>query len=488
MLVRPTRSLAILLGVVAFLFIATLLEGSLKSYSRNKLSIITAPTHEASRPPPRIVAFWEKWATVFDKARPTIRPIQSSGEASVDGSDKVEGDRKPSAFTVGLKEKDVESLRRSHSKLVNYPGFNTTNKESVRMFHGTGVVIVAGGEYFAPALVSIRMLRKTNTTLPIQVFVQSKSEYEREICEEVLPDLNAECFVIEDFLRKDNPFKVTHYQLKVLAVIFSTFETVFLLDSDCMAMRDPNELLKSEPFISTGFLSWSDYWLATEDPVFYQIAGLSSFPTGLPALSSESGQLAISKKKHLTSLLLAAYYNIFGPNFYYPIFSQGAPGEGDKETFLAGAVVLGNPYYRIKEHVGTIGFFDPTSEFHGTAMIQYHAGDEYASQNETEHKKPRPFFIHANTPKLNVGDLLDQGWLVMPGTDDRLRMWGSTTMFDFDVEKVVWNEMWHLACELEHVLKEFKKRQDLCRRAEEHYKELFDPNATSLRATSNPPK
>ena len=411
--------------------------------------------------------------------------------ADLAGSDEANGERKPFPKSIGLPADAVGSLAQSHLKLITHTDFDLANERAPDLFEGTGIVTVAGGPYMAPAILSIRMLRKTNTTLPVQVFLRSQ-EYEPEICEQVLPALNAECFVIEDHLRKTNPFQVTGYQLKVLAILFSSFQKILFLDSDCFPLRDPTELFTTEPFKSKGFLSWPDYWIAAEDPVFYQIAGLAKFPTGVPARASETGQMMVDKSKHLSSLLLAAYYNIFGPELYYPIMSQGAMGEGDKETFLAAAVVLGKPFYRIKEHVGTIGYMDPNGEFHGGAMVQYHAADEWLSQhgNTTEKsqadekKKPRPFSLHANYPKMNVAHLLHENQIFLDGTEQRIRLWGDknsiVNIFGYDIEMVVWDEMRHMACELDTVLEDFKGEWKLCESANEHYRELFDNGAVDV--------
>ena len=408
----------------------------------------------------------------------------------MEGGEAANGDRKPFQKHLGLPGHFVKSLAQSHLKLITHTAFDQANERSSEIFKGTGIVTVAGGPYFGPALLSIRMLRKTNTTLPVQVFLPSQADYEPEICEGVLPALNAECFVIEDHLHKSNPFPVNNYLLKVLAILLSPFEKVLFLDSDCFPLRDPMEIFASEPFNSTGFISWPDYWIATEDPVFYQIAGLAKFPKGVPARASETGQLMVDKTKHLSSLLLAAYYNIFGPEVYYPIISQGAIGGGDKETFLAGAVVLGKPFYRTKEHVGTVGYIDPNSEFHGGAMIQYHPADEWIlqhgnhTQKEKAYKKPRPFFLHANVPKMHVARLLDDKNIFLEGTEQRIRLWGDKNsmiaMFGVDLEKVVWDEMRHLACELDSVLEDFKGRFKICARANEHYRKVFDGKAVDV--------
>ena len=54
------------------------------------------------------------------------------------------------------------------------------------------------------------MLRKTNPTLPVLVILQNNAENENRMCQEVLPQLNAECFVIQGHLRKSSPVKVEH--------------------------------------------------------------------------------------------------------------------------------------------------------------------------------------------------------------------------------------------------------------------------------------
>lgn len=483
MFARPTRILTIILAASGLFITTTFLHRLLNGSHR--LSIFTISPSEANPPTPQILAFWETWAKVIDTARPKIPAIELKEVAQPAGIEpENERERKPFNFAIGISDKDIESLRQSHEKLVGHANFSRINDQATRLFSGTGIVTVAGGFYFAPAILSIRMLRKTNSTLPVQVFLRNKSEYEKKICQEVLPALNAECFVIQDHLRKDNPVQVEHYQLKVLAILFSSFESVLYLDSDCMTLLDPAELFLSEPFLSTGLVSWPDYWIATEDPVFYKIAGLPSFPKGLPARSSEAGQLLISKQTHLTTLLLAAYYNIYGPGIYYPILSQGAAGEGDKETFLAAAVVLENPDYRVRHRLGTVGYHEADRKFHGTAMVQYHPGDDYAPRDPTSLKQTRPLFLHANSPKMNIAHLLADDRVFYQGTEDRLRLWGPkesmSKMVGYDIEEIVWGEIVDMACQLDNTLKDFRGAWQICERAQRHYRKTFQPHATAL--------
>lgn len=65
----------------------------------------------------------------------------------------------------------------------------TTGESSAPTLHipGTkGIVSTAGGTY--PILViSLRMLRRTGSTLPIEIFLADEDEYEEYICDVVLP-------------------------------------------------------------------------------------------------------------------------------------------------------------------------------------------------------------------------------------------------------------------------------------------------------------
>ena len=427
-----------------------------------------------------IVHFWAEWARIFDEAKPIVKPIEIVWNASIKNSKNATGERKPTPQSIGLSKEDVESLRRSHAQVVDHPAFKSLGGISGSLYNGTGIVTVAGGALLGPAILSIRMLRRVNSTLPVHVFLQSH-EFEREICEEMLPSLNAECYIIEDFLREDTPLKVKTYQLKPLAMLFTSFESVIWMDADCIPLRDPAELLASEPFQSTGLVTWPDYWIATEDRIFYTIAGLDSYPKGLPAKSTESGQLLIDKKRHLSTLLLAVYYNLYGPSYYYQILGQGAPGEGDKETFLAAAVALGQPQYRVKHDLTALGFREEkTRRFHGKGMVQYHPSDDYAQQDA------RAFFLHANTPKMNAGHLLyEEDELCMPETRKRIRIWGTEQstvgMFGFDVERVVWQELVSMACELQSILSVWSSKKRLCQKAKSHFEAVFQGDNHSQR-------
>ena len=80
---------------------------------------------------------------------------------------------------------------------------------------------------------------------------------------------------------------------------------------------------------------------------------------------------------------------------------------------------------------------------------------------------------------MNAGHLADEGD-VFAVDQKRLRLWGSKEdqeqRFGCDLEMVVWKLLVETGCELELVLREWKGRDRLCGRLEEHWKEVFGSN------------
>jgi len=430
-----------------------------------------------------IKSFWSHWSQVFHDDGPLTGRIRlgSNAELASISTDDY-GPREASMNQVLNSKSEIESLRSSHAAVLK-----TLQLEDVKedIFNGTGVVFVGGGEYYGPAIIGLLMLRRTGSTLPVEIFVADQSEYEPSLCEDYLPRYGARCLILSRFLQEGNTsqsFEVTHYQLKSLAMLFSSFAEVLYLDSDSIPLVDPStDLFSTEPYKSSGLVVWPDFWISTESPLFYTIAGLPKFPSNLPKSSSEAGQLLINKRTHLKTLLLAIYYNIYGPNYYYPLLSQGVLGQGDKETFMAAALVSGQSYHRVKTKVKSIGR-NNGQEYKGSGMIQHHPYDDLlqseaqASGNGSEEIVVRPAFLHANTPKMNAGHLVDEGDLFSV-KHKRLRLWGSREgqekLFGYDVEKTVWELLLKTGCELEEIIGEWKGRKRMCGRLEEHWDEMF---------------
>lgn len=427
----------------------------------------TQPMKQQFNESTSIKELWKNsWAKTYVDARPFAPKIELSRAHVNQG---VSPNDKSFRVLAGNRVKnpaaDIIDLQLAHANFVA----SLFNKMEMgeNVFSGKGIVTIGGSSYFGPTIVSIHMLRQIGSLLPVEVFLADRNDFEAAICEGYLLKLNAKCIIISDILddatQETDALPISHYQLKSLALLFSSFSEILWLDSDNIPLINPDvELFNTEPYLSHGFISWPDFWMGSESPLFYKVAGIS-FPSNLPRHSSESGQLMINKQTHIKTLLLATYYNFYGPEYYYSLLSQGAAGEGDKETFLAAAVVLGERYYRVTRSVKSVNRFNGGVKISG--MVQYHPGDDLQRAQTV-----RPAFLHANSPKMNAAHLLDQ--------KDQLRLWGTqqeqVRQFDRDLEKQVGIVLVDMGCKLADILRDWKgKVPQLCDRLHERYDAIF---------------
>lgn len=398
-----------------------------------------------------------------------------------------------------LSDSELQALKESHKKTVaelpdNYPQ---------GMYEGAGVVFVAGGRYMPTMLVTLRMLRRVSPTIPVEVFVADEKEYEPDMCEKVLPELGAKCVILQDVFGKKffEKFDIRSYQLKILAIIGSSFETVIFLDSDSIPLKSVESLLVQEPFLSRGYIIWPDFWFRTTSPHFYDIVGIelgervrgdltvldpnlvpqADREGALPDKSSESGQIYVSKQLHYKSLLLSLYYNLHGFTAYYPLLTQGSGGEGDKETYLAAAHVLGDSYYQVKTDTGIAGRLE--DEFIGCGMLQFDPAEEYQRLVlGTREEEPSKMFAHLNMFKLNLRELFtgEEAHRFTRNSTTRVRLLGrprdNVGHFGYtDLELIIWEQCKWIACTMTKkkgvVFKDWANADidDICQKASDHF-------------------
>lgn len=347
--------------------------------------------------------------------------------------------------------------------------------------------MTAGGKYFGMTITSVRMLRRTGSTLPVEIFLDNWNDYDIQTCEKILPALNAKCFVLADIWDTTPQLgTLLKYQFKVFALMFSSFEEVIFFDADAFPAHNPDILLDVEPYKSTGLVTWPDFWVSTTSHLYYDIANISVPPLDARR-SSESGIMLYSKRLHSASLLLATYYNYYGPNYYYPLFSQGAQGEGDKETFLHAALALDEPFYDVKTPVTVMGSFI-NGTWHSAGMKQGDPVEDYALQHMSSTSPSttatdkiaselfaRPLFIHNNIVKLDVRHLFDDPARWRNETGHLVRLWGekgeNIHIYGHDVEKVLWEELVQAACQIGN---------DECEKCKEYIRQVF-PNEIKIK-------
>lgn len=442
--------------------------------SRQNVSKANDPTFRKAQ-----IEFWKSLESLLDSSKPDCDSPKRLKNAKAVGYNPS-GSERPKHLE--MPKEDVEKMRKGHSKFVE--GIKDEHPQMVYTPGSQGLVSTGGGKYLPVFVISLRMLRRTGTTLPVEVFLADHDEYEENICKEVLPSLNATCVIMSDILTSvPHDIAITKYQFKIFAMIFSSFEEILFLDADSFPIYNPEELFSSELFQTHGLITWPDFWASSTSEYYYTISQ-QSIPSMKERASSETGELLVSKKTHQRALLLATYYNYYGPSHYYALFSQGSPGEGDKDTFLPAATVFNQTFYATSEVVRAIGLPGPEGRIDGSAMVQF---DPIQDHNLTQQglwrvkdssvaESPRPFFVHANFPKFNPATIFTPGGPARykNGTDHKSWIVAEETMkaFGFDIEKDFWTEIKWVACELEHAFQTWKEK-DICKNTTVHWEALY---------------
>ncbi|RCK56014.1 Alpha-1,2-mannosyltransferase MNN22 [Candida viswanathii] len=329
---------------------------------------------------------------------------------------------------------------------------------------GTRGVVTVGGDFYSwLAYINILHLRRIGSDLPVEVIMPAIGDYtrEQEFCEVLLPKVNARCVVVPEVMgvKAFKKWLFKSYQFKILAIALSSFQHVLLVDSENMAARDPRLLFDLPVYQDKGMVLWPDYWQRTIHPEWYEIAGKKystiyktkdgKFPLNgpvpltpeeeantrfndlagtIPDMSTESGQLMINKGTHGKVVLMSIYYNLFGPELYYKLFSLGELGEGDKDTFIAAAYVCDKPWYQVHSTIRTFGYHSEGA-FHGMVMGQKNPQQDYEKflQNVQDGAKTpeditnwnnmfnggdvEVFFMHCNIRKINPVNFMNDGGL-----------------------------------------------------------------------------
>ncbi|KAK5939849.1 mannosyltransferase [Knufia obscura] len=429
--------------------------------------------------------FWQLFRADLEQYGPKVFPLIHPEETKLDISFDPDNHRgRPDYLTMSIKQ--WEAMGKSHTDFVE----KIRSKQYALPYNTStrGIVTTAGGPYLPVALVSIRMLRETGSGLPVEVFLSKWSEWDPVICGKIFPSLNAKCVVLQDIFDYDKKTRknaIDKYQYKVMSILFSSFEEVLFLDSDCFPIHRANDLFESEPFTSTGLVLWPDFWFPSESPLFFEIASIQA-PKVYERASTEAGEILYSKRKHELSLLLAVYYNYYGPKYYYPLQSQGAPGEGDKETFLWSAVALDAPYYTVKQRVHALGYHTKDGDWRGSAMAQFDPiQDAHPPPADLENNVtyPKPYFAHVNFPKLDPGQIFDSDSFgaVGPTKDSdgsMRRVWhqneeDAVRFFGFDLERMVWRVVREVACEYEGRIQSWRGKKNICKKATEYWDAVF---------------
>ncbi|OSS46913.1 hypothetical protein B5807_08811 [Epicoccum nigrum] len=435
--------------------------------------------------------FWRDLATALEEARPACDPIRvetghpSSKETTFEPLDIA---KRPPSRLVNFTDAQELILFKSHYHMRTASQRLAPNLPFSK--GTTGIVTTANAKYIPIFLVSLRMLRRTGCTLPVEVFIDDWTKYDPLICETLLPSLNAACIVLSDiYATAPNAAPPTSYQFKLLAMLFSSFQHLLFLDSDAFPAHDPSPLFETAPYTTHGLVLWPDLFGLTVSEHYYHIAGVA-YESPSARQSTESGVVLLDKEKHRASFVMMMYYNYYGPGFYYPLLCQGSHGAGDKETFAAAAASVAAPWYQVKSGVAGLGFFDegayrlsglaqmdpradaaylPPTRWHMHAADLWEASD--TARGSQLPPKPKPLFVHQNMHKLDPARILTMdGSTAMMKNGSHTRMWGpvrnNIDVFGYDIERRVWEVIIEEGCRLDAASR-------VCSDLRAHFVEVF---------------
>ncbi|KAL3480679.1 mannosyltransferase putative-domain-containing protein [Aspergillus californicus] len=429
------------------------------------------------------IHFWNQLQPLLISSTPKCDPPLRLGNAPTIRVEESDPNNRPEM--LDMLPEEVEAMKDGHTKFV--AAINTYEPRLHYIPDTRGIVSTAGGSYLPVLVISLRMLRRTGSKLPVEVFLAHDDEYEPYICDVVLPSLNARCVVLSHIL--DGAPKVVEiekYQFKLFAMLFSSFEEILFLDADSFPIIQPESLFTNQPFRSRNMVTWPDFWASTVSSFYYEIASQPAPKPGIrPRQSTESGEILISKKTHAKTLLISTYYNLWGPNYYYALLSQGAAGEGDKETFVAAALAANEPYYQVTEGIVAMGH-GTASGLAGSAMVQFDPAEDVSLHPESDptsksasNTQPRPFFIHANYPKFDPATVFEPHDVNPAFADDgsytRAWMIPQNVVEDFgsDVERHYWSEILWTACELEDKFRSWNGKKGICKGVRKYWNAVF---------------
>jgi alpha 1,2-mannosyltransferase len=433
--------------------------------------------------------FFQNIFKIITNNKPSIEPLNNYPNGKC-GVQMIDNEEYP-LYThdellkyLQVSDDDIKELKLKHQLTID--ALPDTLPNSIYEPESKGIVYVGGNKYSWLTLISIMNLREVGCTLPIEVLIPKYEEYELNICSKIFPKYNARCIYLPKLVGDNisNNYQFKGYQYKSLALALSRFEDILLLDADNTPLSNPEPIFTSLPFTDHGLVLWPDFWKRTTHPSFYDIIdfeidlnnrrsfgyteysqrikqntadGIALFHQlhgTLPDPTTESGQLLVSKKKHFKTILLSLYYNTYGPDYYYPLLSQGAAGEGDKETFIAAAHTLRRHYYTVKKHVVALGRFRD-GNFYGSAMGQFNPIEDYELLHKYQNtdvevnEQPSILFLHANFPKLDPWSLYKDDITIDKSKDERNRLFGTgfieTAKYDFELN--TWNNMKKLLCD-----------------------------------------
>lgn len=248
------------------------------------------PIPPIREPSPQVAAQWIQLQDLFDSHPPNL--IMERGDFK--GGQLAKATVPLLADYLDITSDEAQYMRDEHASVVEalpeYP---------LGAFSGRGIIILAGGKYSEIAATTLGMTRLLGSRLPVEIWMIDRVEAQEGWCDEMAAQGGMVCRFVSDYLQDMSAFS-HHYQLKIAAIMFSSFAEVLYLDADSMPVVNTDPVFDSPAYVDTGAVLWPDYWKATESPYTPYITGQNGTKaTSVPDIQTvDSGQMLWNKQKH----------------------------------------------------------------------------------------------------------------------------------------------------------------------------------------------
>ncbi|KAG7903042.1 hypothetical protein KL935_000574 [Ogataea polymorpha] len=299
-----------------------------------------------------------------------------------------------SVLDIKYSNSSLRSLSHAHKQVADaIPGGNPFPD----LYNQNGYVMLGGGYRTWASLLSIKALRRTGSTLPVEVFLRRKSDYSQAMCENVFPSLNAECVVLSDRYGDKMSQRLESLEDKSLVpflLLASSYQKVFWMDSNVFAAVSPDDMFESWLGTQYGFFSWSSKYVSTLNPAYYDVVRLKP---RTPEYTMDESAFLLDKQQNFENLMLAAYYELEGENSYHQLFGQAKCGAGKHDSLTYATLFCDRREFRsqLLDDMGGLQLQrDPIGEF----------------ENKFEEYTPvRPLLYEVDPARLNPEKLTTPG-------------------------------------------------------------------------------
>jgi alpha 1,2-mannosyltransferase len=256
---------------------------------------------------------------------------------------------------------------------------------------GRGIVICAGGfEYGTDAFVLVKLLRKKGCSLPIEIWHRTN-----EMCPEMHNVFEELQCTLRDIDAVSSITFPNRFAIKPLAVYYSAFAQVLLLDADNITICDPEylfeQLSETQPAIF-----WPDHWPLDKNALCYKTFTDEQVAKLTHTLSQDSGQLLIDKNFCMKALSVCMKINVQLHSQLKRLFPEPFNG-GDKDTWNYAWIKTNTPFVMMPHRPGGVGVNDGQGQYIGTTLVQF----------DINHQ---PVFLHKLRSKW-AKEILKPQWL-----------------------------------------------------------------------------